>query len=138
MKHPRLITALGITALVLAFTIPTALAAKPNVVPGSNCGHKRCHTSTTTTRTITTTGTITSTYPITTTITTTGTTTTTETSPVRICNPNDKTAAPCGKNKSADLGAASGIPVWAVFLVLGILVTGYLWIHRRRTLKLEE
>lgn len=128
-KHPRLITALGITAMLLVLAVPPALAGGPNPnpnhpnngVPG-NCGHGACITTITSTVTLTT-------YPLSTTVITTT---------ARTCLPNGSTAPPCGRNKSATLGGGSGISVGSVLAVLGALFLGYLGVHRRRTLKLED
>jgi hypothetical protein len=124
-KHPRLITALGITAMLFVLAVPPALAgsahSNPNAVQG-NCGHGACITTGTETVTLTT-------YPLSTTVITTT---------ARTCLPNGHTAPPCGRFKSATLPGGSGISVGSVFAVLGVLFLGYLGVQRRRTLKLED
>lgn len=124
-KHPRLITALGIAGMLFVLLAPPALAGGPNsnphAVPG-NCGHGACTVTITTTTTETT-------YPFATTVITTT---------ARTCNPNGSTGPPCGRNKSATLSGGSGISVGSVLAVFGGLFLGYLGIHRRRTMKLED
>ncbi len=122
-RHPRLITALAVAALILVFVVPSALA-NPHFPDGGNCGHGVCKT----------TSTITVTYPP---------PTTTTTTVIKNC-PSKGTETPhpppCGhpKNNSANLGSASGVSVGLVLVVLGSLFLGYLWVQRRRTVKLED
>lgn len=125
-KHPRLITALGIVGMLFVLLAPPALAGSPHSNPNGvagNCGHGACTVAITKTVTLTT-------YPITVTteIVTTG----------RTCLPNGNPEPPCGRNKSATLSGGSGISVGSVLAVLGGLFLGYLGIHRRRTMKLED